>query len=112
MSDQLLLELAAKAAGIGPVLCYEARRRCLRIGNRSQYYLWRPLTTDGDAFRLSISSRMDVEQNRNSETEESWVCASGFGHSAMEEFRSEGSRADATRRAIVRTAAKIGRSMP
>lgn len=55
MRDKELLELAAKAAGIGPVLCYEAKRNLLRIGDRKCYRLWRPLNNYEDAFRLAIS---------------------------------------------------------
>jgi len=58
MSDRELLELAAKAAGIRPVLCYETARNCLRIGTRSAYFLWRPLTDDGDALRLAVAGKM------------------------------------------------------
>jgi hypothetical protein len=105
VDDKKLLEMAASAAGIGPVLCYEARRKCLRIGTRNQYYLWRPFTADGDAFRLAVLFKLNIEQNQASETEESWVCASGIGGSVIEDFRSESSRADATRRAIVGAAA-------
>lgn len=60
MSDKELLELAAKAAGIGPVLCYETRRNCLRIGTRDKYELWRPLTDDGDALRLAVELNIDI----------------------------------------------------
>lgn len=55
MSDQQLLELAAMAAGIGPVLCYESARNCLRIGSRDSYRLWRPFTDHADAFRLAAA---------------------------------------------------------
>lgn len=36
ISDQQTLELAAKAAGVVPVLCFESARNCLRIGNREK----------------------------------------------------------------------------
>ncbi|MNO61451.1 hypothetical protein D3C76_520990 [compost metagenome] len=52
MSDQKMLELAAKAAGLGPILCYEAKRNCLRIGTRKSYRLWRPLSDDKDCMEL------------------------------------------------------------
>lgn len=55
MSDQQLLELAAKAAGIGPVLCYESARNCLRIGPRASYRLWSPLEDSGAALKLALS---------------------------------------------------------
>lgn len=50
--DHQILEFAALAADIGPVLCYEKRRNCLRIGDRESYFLWRPLTHAADAMAL------------------------------------------------------------
>lgn len=54
MSDQVILELAARAAGIGPVLCYEAARNCLRIGPRAHYRLWNPLDDDSASIKLAM----------------------------------------------------------
>lgn len=50
--DHHMLEFAALAIGLGPVLCYEKRRNCLRIGDRESYTLWRPLTHAKDAVDL------------------------------------------------------------
>lgn len=59
-TDHHLLEFAAIAAGIGPVLCYEKRRNCLRIGDRESYSLWRPLTHAGDAMALQEKLQLAV----------------------------------------------------
>lgn len=58
MNDRELLELAAKAAGVGPVLCYETARNCLRIGPRAHYRLWNPL--DDDSAALSLARNLGI----------------------------------------------------
>ena len=110
MSDRELLELAAKAAGIAPVLCYESARNCLRIGDRNSYKLWRPLTDDGDALRLAVKLRIEIERSQYNEHS---VYAGPSGTAKWRE-ESDGERDiyAATRRAIVRAAAEICRAMP
>lgn len=102
-----LLILAGKAAGVVP-----ASFGRIDVGWYDSMLgltgAWDPLGDDGDAFRLLSRLRLDLEQNTTSESEESWVCVSGYGHSVMQEFRSEPSRIVATRRAIVLVAAQIG----
>ncbi|WP_433860677.1 hypothetical protein [Pseudomonas thivervalensis] len=61
MTNQQLLERAARAAGIGPVLCYETARNCLRIGDRKHYRLWRPFDDDGEALALAVALQLDIE---------------------------------------------------
>lgn len=58
--DRELLEKAARAAGIGSVLCYESKRSCLRIGDRESYQLWRPIDNDSDAFQLAVKLRLGM----------------------------------------------------
>ncbi len=122
MSDKELLELAAKAAGIDydpdkskphPVSGafwglwlhikgepYEGQRR-----------RWNPLTGDGDALRLAV--RLNIEfacfddsQKVNagvwSEDSKPYDCMTPYN----------GDKQAATRRAIVRAAAEIGKTMP
>lgn len=99
MTDQQLLELAAKAAGIGQVLCYESARNCLRIGDRKSYSLWRPLQDDGDAMRLAAYQHMLVDLSR-------------FGVAVEHTDGVEPCREpEDYRRAIVRAAAEIGKAM-
>ncbi len=95
--DRELLEMAAKAVNMGPVLCYEAARNCLRIGSRKSYRLWRPLSDDGDALRLAVAGKMIcgfIEPN-------CWAERPGVYPSwEPTDYR----------RAIVRAAAEIGRA--
>ncbi len=117
MTDRELLELAAKAAGIevwfprmadgkGGVLepCHT-----LRNGQTEE---WNPLTDDGDAFRLMVTLRLELEfgtdfvsVGRSYENNGEWHLATEFATLERSDFRA------ATRRAIVRAAAEIGRSM-
>lgn len=103
MSDRELLERAAKAAGIGPTLCYESRRNCLRLGERDSYRLWRPLTDDGDAFRLAIKLNIHIMRFETMTTTQPLFSVYAFDE------RDDGDPYAATRRAIVRAAAEIGK---
>lgn len=112
MTDKELLELAARAAWVFPVLCYEAKRNCLRIGDRKSYSLWRPLTDDGDALRLAVKLSIHIEHAGQSAKKADRVQASprGYGHLAWVEMY-QGNPHAATRRAIVRAAAAIGEKL-
>lgn len=109
MTDRELLEFAAKAAGLDVrwiAECqdfYEHRPHMLP----GYWDKWNPLTDDGDALRLAVKLRIGV-LHRSSGIEAHTFrsrliicneeCAEGFDYYA------------ATRRAIVRAAAEIGRS--
>ena len=103
MNDRELLELAAKAAG------YDLKPH---TNNRHSPDLlftlkgknWNPLTDDGDALRLVVWLGLTVKVCKKSGF--SWV--KGFEGSISH----EGDPCAATRRAIVRAAAEIGRAMP
>ncbi len=119
MNDRDLLELAAKAAG------YEHYRYCAvhmalvpepEGEDALPFSVWNPLTDDGDALRLAVKLGLTIECDFSdsdscvaSETrgdvlvdEASGMLGELIGHP---EFA-------ATRRAITRAAAEIGRSMP
>jgi hypothetical protein len=87
-TDDELLALAAKAGGI----------------NTSKP--WNPLTNSGDAFDLSVALNMHVGSNTESDIGgASWAEApAGFYRFELH----DGDPATATRRAIVRVAARIG----
>ena len=94
MSDRELLELAAKACGLE-----EAKMRI-------EFNQWNPIDGDGDALRLAVKLRLDVEYYKNEAGVEGWTdgyiyIKESFGNDPLA----------ATRRAIVRAAAEIGRSM-
>ncbi|QDX29525.1 hypothetical protein [Dickeya poaceiphila] len=115
MTDRELLELAAKAAGMGPLDFDYAEREGhgLYFGPRlpapknkimaAMHSYWNPLTNDGDAFRLAVELRMRV-----SITTESALAETIAGLSVRVNGADE---LAATRRAIVEAAAEIGRRM-
>lgn len=95
MTDRELLELAAKAAGYPPEWKGE-----IKIMADAPVYerLWNPLADDGDALRLAVKLELHID----------------FMHDVHVLGCSEGGpdRLVATRRAIVRSAAEIGKAMP
>jgi hypothetical protein len=108
MSDREMLELAAKAAGEWP-----SPEPFQHVLNR-----WNPLTGDGDALRLAARLRLHARQFP--------IVDNGFDVPLgmvevwrvddddplhVEFLRSCDDRLVATRRAIVRAAAEIGRRM-
>ena len=105
--DRELLELAAKAAGmdvsfIGPLGVYT---------RATDTQAWNPLTDDGDALRLAVKLGIDITFNAFGGGE---VMASDGIGDRFDGWFTEGYADDtyaATRRAIVRAAAEIGRSM-
>jgi hypothetical protein len=114
MTDRELLELAAKAAGYDfnrvwydeqsgilvwePPIIYESRD-------------WNPLTDDCDALRLAVRLGMNVFQAAKS----AYALPSDDDGTYEEQVRYVDVANDqfaATRRAIVRAAAEIGKAMP
>lgn len=108
-TDRELLEMAAKAAG------YDARWhpddpfaiRSMHIG--PSWGAWDPLTDDGDALRLAAKLMMSVEISEHEASTYAYAGPVDRKH-AMELWRDD--PYSATRRAIVRAAAEIGRAMP
>ena len=103
MTDRELLELAAKAAGIvGIDGVYPIAR-----DSSGECYFWNPLTDDGDALRLAVKLEMNVDIGIYGV--EAAIIADDQRISAEEALRQDPYAA--TRRAIVRAAAEIGRTM-
>jgi len=109
MTDRELLEAAAKAAGMS----YVHDLGVLSHDDFNEFVCWNPLTDDGDALRLAVKLHMRFDV---------WVeaacvtvhCARPAAeiiwlHLSESLYRVE--ETAATRRAIVRAAAEIGRSM-
>jgi hypothetical protein len=104
MTDKELLELAAKAAG------YKMHPEKF-VGD---YWLkdgmvWNPLTDDGDALRLAVKLNVDVIFDFDRV-----MAVYGNGYSKEEYFYELPEPTDkytATRRAIVRAAAEIGKAL-
>jgi hypothetical protein len=95
MSDRELLELAAKAAGL-KVRSWSGHYATLEDGSE-----WIPLYDDGDALRLA--GKLCFNVNMKSEG-----CVVDSGNDGWIEF---GETLAATRRAVVRAAAEIGKSL-
>ena len=104
MTDHELLELAAKAAGV------ESRKTpsktlLARFGV-TEWVEWNPLTDDGDALRLAVKLGLQIEINTKvlgdtlviSEFYDNVECHNSDPYAA-------------TRRAIVKAAAEIGKPM-
>jgi hypothetical protein len=100
MTDQELLELAAKAAGLTSVGADDAG-----LYPSGMTGPWNPLTDDGDALRLAVKLRIDIEF---SGTAGGKTYASNYAAPSdlvpCSERHAEDASA-ATRRAIVRAAA-------
>lgn len=105
-SDRELLELAAKAATAAgmPIIQSEAGPQVLerRLSDGTECYrLWAPQTEDGDALRLAVALGLVVDCSRPS---------AALPFTRHDYILSEGDDpARATRRAITRAAASIGR---
>lgn len=109
-SDRELLELAAKAAG------FREFQYCEASGGLQAIYVddddigfWDPLTDDGDALRLAVKLGIEVgNYHQYGRALASIGCTRGVGE--FWEINPDDHCA-ATRRAIVRAAAEIGRGI-
>lgn len=106
MTNFELLELAAKAAGYNySRVWYDDQSGLLVWEPPVNYEIrdWNPLTDDGDALRLSVKLMMHVNVYHT----DTRVTADGVFVTQMH----DADQHSATRRAIVRAAAEIGRAM-
>ena len=94
MTDREMLELAAKAADLHVKVASNSGRGLKVHGNCSW---WNPLTDDGDAFRLMVALRLWRDDPD--------ICCV----ERVEDHN--GDELSATRKAIVRAAAEIGKKM-
>lgn len=107
--DKELLELAAKAAGIEIGFSITSDRPYIcNLPKAAEPTYWNPLTDDGDALRLAVKLRLHIGLEDN--VVSAWD-KDKFGNFQTEKFQDRGDEA-ATRRAIVRAAAEIGKNMP
>jgi hypothetical protein len=120
MTDREMLENAAKAAGINVptkedypyayIDQHGIHRDISCGGDGSRMSHWNPLTDDGDAFRLAVKLRLDIEFDAESAYPhhvlvEQYDLGLGFREDLLDDPLA------ATRRAIVRAANEIGRGM-
>jgi len=102
MTDKELLELAAKAAGIEVYAVYPSGTV---LRHSQDHEGWSPLTEDGDALRLAVQLKLEIEW---------WKTGVNVSHPVYAPMPIEHLENDpyaATRRAIVRAAAEIGKTL-
>lgn len=100
--DRELLELAAKAAGYG-LREYSKETLHSDEGRGNAWMVWNPLRDDGDALRMAV--RLGMLATYSGERFELFQAA--YRQCLDEDMKPS----EATRRAIVRAAAEIGRRM-
>ena len=98
MTDKELIKLAAKAAGISKQWDGSL------VDKENPNMVWNPLTDDGDALRLAVKLRLMVNVCP-------YIVIATDGNIHAEEETGKQSDAKATRRAITRAAAQIGKEM-
>ncbi|RQO57555.1 hypothetical protein [Pseudomonas sp. KBW05] len=103
MTDQELLELAAKAAGARETIDHKGSTHY--VMPESHEY-WNPLTDDGDAFRLMVALKLDIEFEGPRGVRVNYVDAQGR-LCTVEQLVLADPNAD-VRRAIVLAAAEFG----
>jgi len=113
MSDRELLELAAKAAGYvyltGPTGVPTGEAYIPSDGNIP----WNPLTDDGDALRLAVKLGLGLIYSENEQLSNVFKCGRHDSVIDLCEHFSDHCNDPyaATRRAIVRAAAEIGKEI-
>jgi hypothetical protein len=103
MIDNQLLFEAAKAAGID----FSIKGQVPTRFDGKDFIVWNPLEHDGDALRLAVKLHMSVLSNETA----SWVAVGMQQINRAEETHDGSDPYAATRRAIVRAAAEIGKEM-
>jgi hypothetical protein len=118
VTDRELLELAAKAAGIeGEYVVWRlmGMKEGIRKPSDKTSIPWNSLTNDGNALRLAVNLGLDVCIDKPPVAGEPYTQAIGFvGDGKEMENAVELHNSDpyaATRRAITRAAAQIGKEM-
>jgi hypothetical protein len=109
MTDRELLELAAKASGM-PHPKWNEVHNYMMVGLGGDTKEWNPLEDDGDALRLAV--KIGMRDYFGIEIQKGCTQATSFEpweHCEYEEHNNDPYAA--TRRAIVRAAAEIGKSM-
>lgn len=106
-TDRELLELAAKAAD------YQYAKHGGYIVVDGIPGNWNPLTDDGDALRLAVKLNISILRPVDGDNKAHWgTYASMPNQTDIGKEHDNGDPCAATRRAIVRAAAEIGRAMP
>lgn len=93
MTNRELLELAAKVAS-KKIEYWHSNGSPMVRGEDGTPYAWNPIEDDGDTFRLAVAAGIDIQIMKN------------------KAFWSDDALCKATRRAVVRSVAQIGKEMP
>jgi hypothetical protein len=110
-NDRELLELAAKAAGIDLQFCADTGRPAVSDTHGGGSF-WNPLTDDGDALRLAVKLRIELQWDERVIVAINYdKPINSYEHHAASEVHLADPYA-ATRRAIVRAAAEIAKANP
>jgi hypothetical protein len=110
-NDRELLEMAAKAAGIEWYGYYgdeAVECRYLDVGLDDSVVPWNPLTDDGDALRLAVKLKIGLRFPQDCDY---YVDAGEHDGNTVYLIDAGNDRAAAARRAIVRAAAEIGKTL-
>ena len=110
MNDKELLELAAKAAGFDAIIEMYGLNDIGEplLDANDPPTVWNPLTDDGDALRLAVKLHINIEIWNVDTLIGANIYLRGRGHGYFQERYTTDPYA-ATRRAIVRAAAEIGK---
>jgi hypothetical protein len=115
MNDKELLELAAKAAGYRVNLSPESGSFWLSIDGGRSWTEWNPLTDDGDALRLAVKLGLCIDTASQCHWGmTTYISDFRCKQQGLTGYGSETHGIDpyaATRRAIVKAAAQIGKDM-
>lgn len=111
MNDRELLELAAKAAGIEYRPDSGYRVTGTGVTGIPIFEKWNPLTDDGDALRLAVDLGLNVYPLARTETGQACSAVGTGSRGRLSEVIDPNDTSAATRRAIVRAAAAIGKAM-
>ena len=106
MTDKELLELAAKAAGVAWVRHAENTECASLLLKKGGW--WNPITSDGDALRLAVKLGLGLHIDN---VDRFVVCDDEQIYYDETKFGGSSDPYAATRRAIVRAAAEIGKEM-
>jgi len=116
MSDKEIIEMAAKS--IGYKIAWNSNWHNYQLLNpvpdRFGYFKhpWNPLEDNSDAMDIMVKLGMNVNVFLNRAEPFTEVRFQHYGSETITEEAHMGDAAKATRRAIVRSAARIGKAMP
>ena len=115
MTDREMLEMAAKAAGlVNHRYCKIWRCMAEYAPDENKFFgkSWNPRVDDGDALRLAVKLGIDVSYVKTPSGENVVMASQECEFSGWFEELLSTDPFEATRRAITRAAAQIGKSMP